>query len=207
MAPKPHPLYRFNRAFSRLVLRVFFRYEARGIENLPEGGFVLAAGHHSNFDPWPLGIAISDRYVLRFMAKSELFWWPLSFFMRGMGAFRVRRDEPDREALATAWQLLREGNVIAMFPEGTKRTKGLLRRRQVKQHSGAARIALGAGVPLVPAALAGTNRLSRLAKLEVAYGAPVPVDDLAGLGRREAARIATERLMERIYELEAELGR
>jgi 1-acyl-sn-glycerol-3-phosphate acyltransferase len=119
----------------------------------------------------------------------------------------VRRDEPDREALATAWQLLREGNVIAMFPEGTKRTKGLLRRRQVKQHSGAARIALGAGVPLVPAALAGTNRLSRLAKLEVAYGAPVPVDDLAGLGRREAARIATERLMERIYELEAELGR
>ena len=207
MAHKLHPLYRLNRAFSRLVLRVIFRYEGRGMENLPEGGFVLAAGHHSNFDPWPLGIAISDRHVVRYMAKSELFWWPLSFFMRGMGAFRVRRDEGDRDALATARQLLREGNVIGMFPEGTKRTKGLLRRREAKPHTGAARIALGAGVPLVPAGLAGTDRLSRLAKLKVAYGAPVPVDDLAGLGHREAARIATERLMERIYELEAELAR
>jgi 1-acyl-sn-glycerol-3-phosphate acyltransferase len=206
MASKLHPLYRFNRAFSGLVLRVFYRYEARGIENLPEGGFVLAAGHHSNFDPWPLGIAISGKHVVRFMAKSELFWWPLSFFMRGMGAFRVRRDEADRSALATARQLLRDGNVIAMFPEGTKRTKGLMRRRKVKAHAGAARIALGAGVPLVPAGLAGTGRLSRFAKLKVAYGAPIPVDDLAGLGHREAARIATERLMERIYELEAELG-
>jgi len=207
MAPRPHPLYRFNCAVSRLVLRVFFRYESRGIENLPKGGFVLAAGHHSNFDPWPLGVAISDRYFVRFMAKSELFWWPLSFFMHGMGAFKVRRDETDRDALATAWQLLREGNVIGMFPEGTKRTKGLLRRRKAKEHNGAARIALGAGVPLVPAGLAGTDRLSRLTKLKVAYGAPVPVDDLAGLGRREAGRIATERVMKRIYELEAELGR
>ena len=206
MAPKPHPLYRFNRALSRLVLQVLFRYESRGIENLPEGGFVLAAGHHSNFDPWPLGIAISDKHVVRFMAKSELFWWPLSFFMRGMGAFKVRRDEADRNAVATAWQLLRDGDVIAMFPEGTKRTKGLMRRRKVQAHGGAARIALGAGVPLVPAGLAGTGRLSRFAKLKVAYGAPIPVDDLAGLGHREAARIATERLMERIYELEADLG-
>ena len=201
-----NPIYRFNRAFAGLLLRVFFRYEARGIENIPTGGFVLAAGHHSNFDPWPLGIAIADKHVVRFMAKSELFWPPLSYFMRGMGAFKVRRDESDRDALATAWRLLHEGNVIAMFPEGTKRKKGLLRRRQVRAHSGAARIALGAGVPLVPAALAGTDRLSRLPKLKVAYGAPVPVDDLAGLGRREAARVATERLMARIYELEASLA-
>ena len=206
MAPRTNPIYRFNRAVSRFILWLLFRYEARGKENVPDGGFVLAAGHHSNFDPWPLGVAISDRHVVRFMAKSELFWPPLSYFMRGMGAFRVRRDEADRDALATAWQLLREGNVIAMFPEGTKRNKGVIRKRQAKPHSGAARIALGAGVPLVPAALAGTDRLSRLPKLKVAYGKPIPVDDLTGLGRREAAEIATERLMARIYELEASLA-
>src|SRR6266446_4461048 len=57
MDPGMNPIYRFNGAVSRLVLRVFFRYEAHGIENLPQGGFVLAAGHHSNFDPWPLGTA------------------------------------------------------------------------------------------------------------------------------------------------------
>jgi 1-acyl-sn-glycerol-3-phosphate acyltransferase len=197
----------FIAAVSRPLLRLLWRYEARGLENLPEGGFVLAAGHHSNFDPWPLGMALSKTRFVRFMAKSELFWWPLSAIVRGAGGFKVRRGEADRDALATARRLAREGNVVAMFPEGTRRAKGLRKRRQAEVHDGAARIALGAGVPLVPAALTGTDRLVRLAKLRVSYGAPVPLDDLAGRPRREAARIATERLMTRIHELEAELAR
>ena len=123
-----------------------------------------------------------------------------------MGGFEVRRGEADRNALSTARRLAREGNVVAMFPEGTRRSKGLLKRRQADVHDGAARIALGAGVPLVPAALAGTERVGHLAKLRVLYGSPIQVEDLAGLPRREAARIATERLMERIHELEAELA-
>ncbi len=205
MAPTPSPLYRFIAFLSRPLMRLLWRYEAQGLENLPAGGFVLAAGHHSNFDPWPLGIAISKQRWVRYMAKSELFWPPLSWFIGAMGAFKVRRGEADREALTTARRLAREGYVIGMFPEGTRREKGFLKRRQVEVHDGAARIALGAGVPLVPAALGGTDRLARFAKLKVVYGAPVAVDDLAGLGRREAARIATERLMARIYELEASL--
>lgn len=195
----------FTAAVSRPLLRVLWRYQALGLDNLPEGGFVLAAGHHSNFDPWPLGIAISKTRFVRFMAKSELFWWPLGPIIEAIGGFRVRRGEADREALSTARRLAREGNVVAMFPEGTRRSKGLLKRRQVEVHDGAARIALGAGVPLVPAALAGTDRLARLERLRVSYGAPVPVEDLAGLPRREAARLATERLMTRIHELEADL--
>jgi 1-acyl-sn-glycerol-3-phosphate acyltransferase len=204
MAPRPTPLYRAVTTVSWPLLRLFWRYEAHGVENLPEGGFVLAAGHHSNFDPWPLGVAIAER-PLRYMAKSELFWPPLSYLVEAMGGFKVRRGQADREALTTARRLAREGYVIAMFPEGTRRSKGMLKQRQADVHDGAARIALGSGVPLVPAAVAGTDRLARLAKLKVAYGAPIPVDDLAGLSRREAARIATERLMARIYELEASL--
>jgi 1-acyl-sn-glycerol-3-phosphate acyltransferase len=203
MAPPPSLLYRFVAACSRPLLGLLWRYEARGLENLPEGGFVLAAGHHSNFDPWPL--AVSTRRWVRYMAKSELFWPPLSWVILAMGGFEVRRGEADRAALTTARRLAREGYVIGMFPEGTRRAKGLLKRRQVEVHDGAARIALGAGVPLVPAGIAGTDRLARLAKLKVAYGAPVPLDDLAGLGRREAARVATERLMASIHELEASL--
>jgi 1-acyl-sn-glycerol-3-phosphate acyltransferase len=206
MAPKPAPLYRLIAAVSRPALRVLWRYEARGVAGLPDGGFVLAAGHHSNFDPWPLGIAISRRYYVRFMAKSELFWPPLSWIVTGAGGFKVRRGEADREALSTARRLAREGHVVAMFPEGTRRTKGMIKRRQPEAHDGAARIALGAGVPLVAAALDGTDRLARFAKLRVAYGEPVPVDDLAGLPRREAARIATERLMEQISRLEDSLA-
>jgi len=183
----------FIAGVSRPLLRVLWRYEALGLDNLPDGGFVLAAGHHSNFDPWPLGIALSKTRFVRFMAKSELFWWPLGPIIQAIGGFKVRRGEADRDALSTARRLAREGNVVAMFPEGTRRSKGLLKRRQVEVHDGAARIALGAGVPLVPAALAGTDRLARFEKLRVSYGQPVAVDDLAGLPRREAARVATDR--------------
>jgi 1-acyl-sn-glycerol-3-phosphate acyltransferase len=206
MAPRRSLLYLFVAAGSRPLLRLLWRYEARGLENLPAGGFVLAAGHHSNFDPWPLGIALSKKRFVRFMAKSELFWWPLGPIIAAIGGFEVRRGEADRNALSTARRLAREGNVVAMFPEGTRRTKGLRKRRQAEVHDGAARIALGAGVPLVPAALAGTDRLGHLAKLRVLYGAPISVEDLAGLPRRQAARIATERLMARIHELEGELA-
>ena len=205
MRPRRAWLYRVVSAVSRPILRVVWRYEARGIERLPAGGFVLAAGHVSNFDPWPLGIALTKTRFVRFMAKSELFWPPLGAIIRGAGGFRVRRGEADREALSTARRLAREGNVVAMFPEGTRRAKGLRKRRHTEVHDGAARIALGAGVPLVPAAVSGTDRLARLAKLRVVYGDPVEVDDLASLPRREAARVATERLMARIHELEAEL--
>lgn len=207
MGPRRAWLYRLISGASRPLLRILWRYEARGVERLPAGGFVLAAGHHSNFDPWPLAIALTKTRFVRFMAKAELFWPPLSWIIQRAGGFRVRRGEPDRESFATARRLVREGNVLAMFPEGTRRSKGLNKRRQAHAHDGAARIALGAGVPLVPAAVSGTEHIGRLTKMQVIYGDPIPTDDLAGMPRREAARIATERLMERIYELEGELER
>jgi 1-acyl-sn-glycerol-3-phosphate acyltransferase len=92
-----------------------------------------------------------------------------------------------------------------MFPEGTRRVKGLMKTRVARPRTGAARIALEAGVPLVPAAVSGTDRLLRLAKLRVAYGPPVDIDDLRGKEIAEAAQEATTRLMARIEELEATL--
>jgi len=207
MHAKPSLPYRLLAAGSRPVLRGLYRYQATGLENLPaEGGFVLAAGHTSNFDPWPLALALAPQRQVRFMAKAELFWPPLSWVIDTMGGFKVHRGEPDREAIATARRLAREGNVIGMFPEGTRRTKGALKRREAAVHTGAARIALAAGVPLVPAAIAGTDHLAHLKQLRVAYGEPIRLDDLTGLGRKQAARVATERLMAAIAELERGLG-
>ena len=95
---------------------------------------------------------------------------------------------------------------MVMFPEGTRRKKGLVKKHQARARSGAARIALNAGVPLVPAALAGTDRLLTLGPLKVAFGAPVEVGDLLASGDlRRASQEATERLMARIAELEASL--
>ena len=103
-------------------------------------------------------------------------------------------------------QLAQDGHVVVMFPEGTRREKGLVKKHEARPRSGAARIALEAGVPLVPCAVAGTDRLSRLGPIRVTYGAPVEIEDLrANEDLRSASQEATERLMARIIELEATL--
>ena len=166
---------------------------------------MLSANHLSNIDPWALGLPLWPKRQVRFMAKSELFRPPLWPILKLAGAFQVRRGYGDERAIKTAVELARAGEVVAIFPEGTRREKGLLRRRRARPHTGAARIALEAGVPLIPAAIAGTDRLLRLAPLRVAYGPPVELDDLRDGDVRKAARVATERLMAAIGELEASL--
>src|SRR5919204_2016777 len=156
------PVYLFIGLVSWPFVRGLYRLRAEGIEHLPEGGFVLAANHTSNFDPWPLGLPLLPHRQLRFMAKAELFNPILGPILRAGGTFKVRRGEGDVEAMRTAVELVRSGEIVVMFPEGTRREKGLRKRHVARPHSGAARIALAAGAPLVPAAIAGTDRLSRL---------------------------------------------
>jgi 1-acyl-sn-glycerol-3-phosphate acyltransferase len=196
MTPKPSLLYHVIGAISWPLIFGLYRLKVRGLERLPRsGGYVLAANHVSNFDPWPLGLPLWPRRFLRFMAKSELYWFPLSPLLDAVGAFRVRRGQADREALATAVRLARDGNVIAMFPEGTRRRKGLRKKHEARPRTGAARIALDAGVPIVPAAIRGTDRLARFGPLRIEYGEPIEP--------RGTAHELTERLMaeiERLYE-------
>ena len=206
-APRPSLLYLVIGGLSWPILTVLFRQRSTGKEHLPRtGGCVLAANHLSNLDPWPLGMAAFPGRYLRFMAKSELFWPPLGWIVKGAGGFRVRRGQRDDEAIETAMRLCREGHVVVMFPEGTRRSKGLRKKHEARWRSGAARIALAAGVPLIPAGIAGTDRISRLARLEVAIGPPIPVDDLVGMDPVDAASIATDRLREEILRLEQTLG-
>jgi 1-acyl-sn-glycerol-3-phosphate acyltransferase len=203
---RPTPLYNVIGALSAPVLYGLYRLRATGRENLPEGGgFVLACNHVSSFDPWAIGMPLWPKRFLRFMAKSELYWPPMSYLLNGVGAFPVRRGQRDAAAIETAVRLVQEGNVVAMFPEGTRRTKGLTKKWEARPRSGAARIALEAGAPLVPVAVKGTDKLTRLGRLSVAYGTPVELDDLRGQDVATAAVEATERLMARIGELEASL--
>ena len=205
-ATRPSWLYLAIGAVSLPVVKLVFRHRATGTENVPAtGGFVLAANHWSNLDPWPLAIPFFPRRFLRFMAKAELFWFPLGPIIRAGGAFKVRRGESDGEAIATAVELVRGGYAIVMFPEGTRRRKGMRKRHEARWRSGAARIALTAGVPLVPAGISGTERLARLGPLRVAYGAPIATDDLSELPLGEAARVATDRLRDAITALEGSL--
>ena len=205
-APRPSPVYFLVALLSWPVVRFLFRLRWRGLEHVPrEGGAVLAANHNSNLDPWPLGLPLFPRRFLRFMGKSELFWFPLGVFIRAGGGFKVRRGEADTEAIATAVALVREGHLVVMFPEGTRRVKGLRKKHEARWHTGAARIALEAGVPLVPAAIAGTDEIARLAPLRVAYGTPIELDDLRDRSAADAAVEATDRLRAEIERLGATL--
>jgi 1-acyl-sn-glycerol-3-phosphate acyltransferase len=196
LVPKPSRLYHVLAISSWPIFFGLYRLEVRGRERLPaDGGYVLAANHVSNLDPWPLGLPIWPGRFLRFMAKSELYWWPLSYVLDGGGAFPVRRGQADEEAIATAVALAREGHVIAMFPHGTRQRKGLRKRHAARPRTGAARIALDAGVPLVPAAIKGTDRLARLGRLRVVYGDPIPPE---GTPRRLTDQLMTE--IERLYD-------
>ena len=189
------------------MLKTVFRHRAVGVDNVPrDGGYVIAANHYSNFDPWPLAIPFFPHRFFRFMAKAELFWFPLGAVIRAGGGFKVRRGERDEEAMLTALALVRDGHVVVMFPEGTRRRKGLRKKHDARWHTGAARIALEAGVPLVPAGITGTNRLARLGPLRVAYGRPIELGDLAGIPLSEAAQAATDRLQGAIAELERSLA-
>ena len=202
----------WQRAMGVLLLpamKSLYRLQAGGVENLPaEGGYVLASNHLSNFDPWILAYPLWPRRRLRSMAKSELFNPLLAPLLRASGAFPVRRGGSDRDAYRTAIEIVRSGEVLLVFPEGARRSKGRWkgkRRRQQQVQSGAARIALSAGGPLVPAALVGTDRLTRLGPLRVSFGSPIATSGLEGRPRHEAAAALTERLMTAIRELEADL--
>jgi 1-acyl-sn-glycerol-3-phosphate acyltransferase len=198
----PTPFYSLVGLVSWPLMRGLFRLRTEGFENLPtDGGFVLAANHTSNFDPWPLGYPLWPERQLYFMAKVELFNPILGPPLRAGGAFPVRRGEQDIEAIEAAIRLCREGKIVAMFPEGTRRTKGLVKKHAHRPRTGAARIALAAGVPLVPAAIRGTDRISRLPRLVISYGTPIDISDLAGMTPRDASRLATDRLMTAIYAL------
>jgi len=200
------PFYQFVHAAFRPIVCGLYRLEADGLENVAlEGGFVLAPSHFSNFDPWPIAFPLWPRQV-HFLTRSTLYWPGMRQMLDATGAIPIRRDERDPEGYRRAVRLVSDGGILGVFPEGTRRMKGFRKNRRPQPHPGAARIALAAGVPIVPAALAGTDRLSRFPPLRVLYGPPIDTTSMSGQPRRVAARELTERLMEEITSLEQELA-
>jgi 1-acyl-sn-glycerol-3-phosphate acyltransferase len=204
--PRPSWLYSLVAVLSWPVLKVAFRLRATGREHVPDVGGRAYPARGWRARRGPAGSPLFPRRFLRFMAKKELFWPPLGWIVRAGGGFRVDRGKRDQQAIDTAIALCREGHAVVMFPEGTRRSKGLRKRHEARWHTGAARIALEAGVPLVPAGISGTERLGRLGPLRVAYGPAIETTDLAELDADESAQLATDRLREAITALEAVAG-
>lgn len=187
-------LYRFCRAVLRILYGFLFRFSEKGKEHVPEtGGVVLCSNHISLLDPPAIGILL-DRKV-NFMAKQELFKIPvLGWLIKGLGAFPVKRGGVGKETIRTAFNLLQSGEIMGIFPEGTRNMSG-----DVAAKKGAAMIALKSGAAVVPVAVCGNYRLFR--KTYVVYGPPIDMTDL--LERKESNMLeqATDRIMGRIHEM------
>jgi 1-acyl-sn-glycerol-3-phosphate acyltransferase len=154
----------------RVLARLLYRIEIVG--RVPPGPCVVAANHESLLDP-PL-LALAARQPLHFLAKVELWRYrPGAWFMDALGGIPVRRDPRDLHSIRRAEELLRAGESVAIFPQGTVRGGAWSR--------GAAKLALATGSPLVPVRIVGTGRaLSRgrigFPRIRIVVGDPIPVE-------------------------------
>lgn len=185
--------YTVAKTVVKAILTPAYRIQVTGLEHFPkEGGVLLCANHIDNLDPPVVGIT-ANRPV-RFMAKEELFktkW--TGKLMKGLNAFPVKRGMSDREALRNGLKMLKEGQVLGLFPEGTRSKDGTLG----KGLAGAGFFALRTDAAVVPCAVIGPYKFGR--KLHVVYGPPI---DMAPLREKKAsAEEATEAIMQAIGKL------
>jgi len=199
--------------YRRLILlldwtltRIYIRkFEVEGTEHVPpDGPLILASNHLNNADPPMVALAVPRHPT--FMAKQEMVNWPVLWTaVRMFGAFAVRRGEADLAALRAATEVVHRGDMLVMFPEGTRsRTGGL-----TKGHPGTALVALRTGAPILPVAITGSEAIGwpwlflkpySVPHIKVKIGEPFhlpPVDRV----NSEATAQATEIIMRRIAAL------
>ncbi len=198
------PLYAFVRTLVVPFFRFWFRMRVSGAEHVPATGAAIVAPNHKSFwDSFFIGVC--TRRHVRFMAKTELIEARYGPLLVRLGAFPVRRGAADLDALETARAILRQGGLLALFPEGTR-----VRDPEAlgTPHRGAGRLALETGAPIVPAAISGTEDiflgpLPRPRRVQVAFAEPIQVDEMAVTA--EAASTLVDELL--WPEVETEYGR
>jgi 1-acyl-sn-glycerol-3-phosphate acyltransferase len=188
------PLYALVRAILVPFLRLYFRMHVSGGEHVPESGAAIIAPNHKSFLD-SFFIAVCIRRHLRFMAKTELIEARCGGLLVRLGAFPVRRGQSDVDALETAREILGQGGLLALFPEGTR-----IRDPDQLGHPrrGAGRLALESGAPLVPCAITGTEHLffgplPKPRRVQVAFSEAIQVAHLASTPEA-AARVMDEDL-------------
>jgi 1-acyl-sn-glycerol-3-phosphate acyltransferase len=201
-AAKGFLLARILRATVAKLLLVVFRVTLCGAENIPaSGGAILAGNHISYGDPVLLWCKVPR--ATHFMAKSGL--WDVHWLAWGLDhfwAFPVHRGTADREAIQVATKLLTVGELVGIFPEGTRNLDG-----QAEAQGGVALIAMRANVPVIPIGIAGTEKirpegtkLIHFPKVTICCGQPICPDEIAGESRKERVETMTGEIMRCIAE-------
>jgi 1-acyl-sn-glycerol-3-phosphate acyltransferase len=189
---------KFALIITNIVLGLLFRVEVVNRHKIPsEGSALLCANHNTLLDMFFLGYKI-DRWV-NWMAKEELFKNPvLAFILKKLGAFPVKRGTGDVGSIKTAYQLLDKGEIVGIFPQGTRINPEKLETQRVKP--GAAMIAVNTGVPIIPATVQGSYKL--FSKMKVIFGDPFVIsNDQDKKYSKEDLMILSRDIIKRVYSL------
>ncbi|MFJ9075292.1 lysophospholipid acyltransferase family protein [Streptomyces sp. NPDC102278] len=194
------------------LLRLLFRPRIEGLENIPAEGAAIIAGNHLSFSDHFLMPAILKRRIT-FLAKAEYFTGPgvkgrlTAAFFRSAGQIPVDRSGKDagQAALREGLGVLAEGELLGIYPEGTRSHDGRLYKGKV----GVAAMALGAGVPVVPCAMVGTfeiqppgQKIPKIRRVTIRFGEPMEFSRYAGMeSERAVLRAVTDEIMYAVLEL------
>ena len=197
----PEWIVNIVRPIVRVLSRIFWRVRWREIQNIPmTGGVIIAANHQTYIDPFWAGVPV--RRPLRFLAWDAAFSWPVvGFFLKLFGAWPLQLEGSDPAAIRRSLQWIGEGGAVMLFPEGGRgNPDGTMK----KCKAGAVRMAMEAGVPILPVTIRGgervwpsTFRFPRFGRsVEVIYHPLMQVEPREDETVRESARRETERLAE-----------
>ncbi|NMO96954.1 lysophospholipid acyltransferase family protein [Paenibacillus lemnae] len=188
-------IYVFCRAVVRALFTVLYRFESVGVQNIPsEGGVLICSNHISLRDPISVGIHVKRQ--VKFMAKAELFSIPLfGWLITQLGAYPVKRGGVSKDSIKNSLKILRGGEIMGIFPEGTRNSDSEAAKR------GAASFALRSDAAVVPAAIVGDYKLFR--KTKIIYGAPIDVTAFKDNKAPETLDQVTAIIMSRIKEMQA----
>lgn len=158
--------YRFAQQVVLFIVKFKYKIIIQCKEKLPEkGGFIIASNHQSNLDP--LFIGLGSNRTIRFMAKDELFKNKiLAFIMRNLGSFPVTRGTGDHSAVDKAIEIVQTGEVLGIFPEGTRSKDGVLKRAK----SGIVVVASKTGGDIMPVGIKYGKKLFIRRELTIKYG-------------------------------------
>lgn len=180
-----------------VLMKILFPWKATGQENLPESGGVVLCGNHTSFlDPILVLVGATRKRQIHVIAKAELFKIPvLNWILKGIDMIPVKRGMSDVSAIKEGLRVLKNGEPLLIFPEGTRVKAG----QQVGAHPGAVVLASRAGVPVVPVYICKKKRLFR--KNSVVFGKPYYLEFAGRKPTHEESQHLTADLMARISAL------
>ena len=180
--------WRLSQALSRLVAGIFWKFRAFGLENIPRtGGVLLASNHQSFLDPVLVAMVLSRE--MHFMARRTLFRNPaFRAIIAGYNAFAIERDSADVKGVNSAIARLEAGNILLVFPEGTRTGNG-----SIAPMKSVGVMAERAAVPIVPVLIQGAYEvwpkgrlIPHLGTISLVFGKPLSPENTSGDAIRDA---------------------